>query len=173
MRKKFILLLLTACLGLGTAGVHAAEEGGNQGSGSKSLKEAFSELAIIPYDYQGKAFIQGRKTDIGGDYEVVQRNGRVLVPIRLMGYLAEHTTGTNQGYWNIVWNAKTPDDVLLQNLSLKRTVKFKVDSTTMLLNGKSVKLDVPPQMIGGRVMLPLRDAATALGKRIDWLDGLI
>lgn len=173
MRKKFILLLLTACLGLGTAGVHASEETGNQGSGSKSLKEAFSELAIIPYDYQGKAFIQGRKTDIGGDYEVVQRNGRVLVPIRLMGYLAEHTTEANQGYWDVVWNAKTPDDVLLQNLSLKRTVKFKVNSTTMLLNGKSVKLDVPPQMIGGRVMLPLRDAASALGKHIDWLDGLI
>lgn len=173
MKKKFILLLLAACLGLGTAGVHAAEEADNQGSGSPSLKEAFSKLAIIPYDYQGKAFMQGQKTDIGGDYEVVQRNGRVLVPIRLMGYLAEHTTGENQGYWDVVWNAKTPNDVLLQNIPLKRTVKFKVNSTTMLINGKSVKLNVPPQKIGGRVMLPLRDAATALGKHIDWLDGLI
>ncbi|MGG3454975.1 stalk domain-containing protein [Paenibacillus rhizolycopersici] len=173
MKKKFILLLLTACLGLGTAGVHAAEAADPVGNGSQSLEEAFSELAIIPYDYQGKAFIQGRKTDVGGDYEVVQRNGRVLVPIRLMGYLAEHTTHANQGYWDVVWNAKTPNDVLLQNLPLKRTVKFKVNSTTMLINGKSVKLDVPPQKIGGRVMLPLRDAATALGKQIDWLDGLI
>ncbi len=168
-----MLLLLTACLGLGTAGVHAAEKADTAGSNSKSLKDAFSELAIIPYDYQGKAFMQGQKTDIGGDYEVVQRNGRVLVPIRLMGYLAEHTTGSDQGYWDVVWNAKTPDDVLIQNLTLKRTVKFKVDSTTMVVNGKSVKLDVPPKKIGGRVMLPLRDAATALGKRIDWLDGLI
>ncbi|WP_059046778.1 stalk domain-containing protein [Paenibacillus rubinfantis] len=175
MKKKIMMLLLTACLGLGTAGVHAAESAGStdQGSGSRSLKEAFNELAIIPSNYQGKAFMQGQKTDIGGDYEVVQRNGRVLVPIRLMGYLAEHTTGADQGYWDVVWNAKTPDDVLLQNLPLKRTVKFTVNSTTMLVNGKSVKLDVPPQKIGGRVMLPLRDAATALGKQIAWLDGLI
>ncbi len=167
------MLLLTACLGLGSTGVHAAAEVDSHESGSKSLEEAFSELAIIPYDYQGKAYMQGRKADLGGDYEIVQRNGRVLVPIRLMGYLAEHTTQANQGYWDVVWNAKTPNEVLLQNLPLKRTVKFKVNSTTMLINGKSVKLDVPPQKIGGRVMLPLRDAATALGKRIDWLDGLI
>lgn len=179
MKKKIILLLLTACLGLGTelgtTGVHAAGKASSpvQGSSSSSLKEAFNELAIIPYDYQGKAFLQGQKTDINGDYEIVQRNGRVLVPIRLMGYLAEHTTGADQGYWEVVWNAKTPDDVVLQNLTLKRTVKFKVNSKTMLVNGESVKLDVPPQKIGGRVMLPLRDAATALGKQIAWLDGLI
>jgi len=175
LKKKIMLLLLTACLGLGTAGVHAAEKASSpvQGSSSSSLKEAFNELAIIPYDYQSKAFLQGQKTDISGDYEVVQRNGRVLVPIRLMGYLAEHTTGANQGYWEVVWNAKTPDDVVLRNVTLKRTVKFKVNSKTMLVNDESVKLDVPPQKIGGRVMLPLRDAATALGKQIAWLDGLI
>ncbi|MGG6314018.1 stalk domain-containing protein [Paenibacillus macerans] len=173
MRNKIIPLLLAACFWLGTTAAYAKAEAGSAGANGKSLEEAFSQLAIIPYDYQSKAYLQGQKADLGGDYEIVQRNGRVLVPIRLMGYLAEHTADKNQGYWDVVWNAKTPNDVLIQNVPLKKSVKFKVDSKTMLVNGKSVQLEVPPQKVGGRVMLPLRDAAVALGKNIDWLDGLI
>ncbi|WP_059051134.1 stalk domain-containing protein [Paenibacillus senegalimassiliensis] len=173
MRSKWMSLCLAACLSLGTAGAYAAEQQNVAGSSNKSLEQAFNELSIIPYNYAGKAFIQGQKRELGGDYQVVQRNGRVLVPIRLMGYLAEQSTGPNQGMWEVIWEAKKPEDITLRNVTQKKSVKFKLNSKTMLVNEKQVALDVPAQMINGRVMLPLRDAGVALGKQITWLNGLI
>ncbi|HHU32235.1 MAG: hypothetical protein ACOX1Y_04360 [Zhaonellaceae bacterium] len=54
------------------------------------LNEAFDRTIIIPYDYHNKVFINGRKTNIYGDYKLYQRNDRVLVPVRLMGQLASY-----------------------------------------------------------------------------------
>lgn len=66
MKKKFILLLLTACLGLGTAGVHAAEAADPVRNGSQSLEEAFSELAIIPLIIKEKrSFKAARRMLVG------------------------------------------------------------------------------------------------------------
>ncbi len=103
---------------------------------------------------------------------MVQRNGRVLVPIRLMGYLAAQSD-RNHGMWDVSWNQQHPNDVLLTSNALHKTIKFTVNSKTMLINNEPVTLDVPPQKINGRIVLPLRSAAMALEKKIDWLDGLI
>lgn len=173
MSSKWMSLCLAACLSLGSVGAYAAKQENATTTSSQSLEQAFNELSIIPANYRGKAFIQGQKTELSGDYEVVQKSGRVLVPIRLMGYLAEQSTGPDEGMWEVIWDAKNPDDITLRNLSQKKTVKFKLNSKAMLVNGEPVTLDVPPQKINGRVMLPLRDAGAALGKQITWLNGLI
>lgn len=173
MRSKWISLGLAACLSLGAVGAYAAEQEDVTTTGSQSLEQAFNKLSIIPSNYKGKAFIRGQKTELGGDYQVVQKNGRVLVPIRLMGYLAEQSTGPNEGMWDVIWDAKNPSDITLRNVTQKKTVKFKLNSKSMEVNGKQVALDVPAQKINGRVMLPLRDAGVALGKQITWLNGLI
>ncbi|GIO63200.1 DUF5050 domain-containing protein [Paenibacillus cineris] len=168
MSTKFKLtsLLLSAALVCGAVPAFAAEK-----AAPKPLSQTFDKMVIIPYDYHGKAFINGEKTDLYGDYDIVQRSGRVLVPIRLMGTLASQFR--SQGEWQTIWEAKNPDDVTFVNYGLKKTIKFKVNSTTMLVNNESKKMDVAPQKIGGRVVLPLRSAAEALGKNIQWLDGLI
>ncbi|WP_145948170.1 DUF5050 domain-containing protein [Paenibacillus sp. Y412MC10] len=163
---KLTSLLLSAALVCGAVPAFAAEK-----AAPKPLSQTFDQMVIIPYDYHGKAFINGEKTDLYGDYDIVQRSGRVLVPIRLMGTLASQFR--SQGEWQTIWEAKNPDDVTFVNYGLKKTIKFKVNSTTMLVNNESKKMDVAPQKIGGRVVLPLRSAAEALGKNIQWLDGLI
>ncbi|WP_334072001.1 DUF5050 domain-containing protein [Paenibacillus sp. A14] len=170
MRKQFIALLLVMCLFAGAEGLPAYAEGENS---SKPLEDIFYQSVILPYDYQGKVFIQGDKTDLYEDYKVEQRNGRVLVPIRLMGYLAGQSGKRGEGTWDVIWNQKTPDVVLINNSAKAKSIKFTVNSKTMLVNKKPVELEVPPQKINGRVVLPLRDAAVALEKRISWLDGLI
>jgi len=38
----------------------------------------------------------------------------------------------------------------------------------IFLNGRSISLDVPPQVISGRVMLPFRAVSESLGVKVDW-----
>jgi hypothetical protein len=138
----------------------------------RPLNERFHELVIVPYDFQNKAFISGQITDIDGDYQMYQSRGRVLVPIRLMSVLANEID-PNPDHWETVWQPEKPDEVVLRHSQLGKTIVFTVGSTTMRINDQTRKLDVPPQKIGGRVVLPLRSTAEALEKKIDWLDGLI
>ncbi|WP_274364139.1 DUF5050 domain-containing protein [Paenibacillus thermotolerans] len=161
-----VLLCFAIVFVLGIHPTYAAEEG------KKPLHEVFDRLAIVPYDYQGKAFINGQQADLYGDYRMFEKNGRVLVPIRFMGYLADQTAN-GQGNWNVIWNKQNPDDVILTNPNLHKTIKLTVNNKTMLVNNQPVALDVPPQLIDGRIVLPLRSTAAALEKNIDWLDGLI
>ncbi|WP_199615089.1 DUF5050 domain-containing protein [Paenibacillus alkalitolerans] len=164
MRKLIVFLLLAICFVYAIPSTYAADVG------KKPLNEVFDRMVIVPYDFQGKAFVNGQKSDVYEGYRMYDRNGRVLVPIRLMGYLAAQV-GTN--YWDVSWNQQKPDEVLLTSQALHKTIKFTVNSKTMLVNKQPVALDVPPQQINGRIVLPLRSAALALEKKIDWLDGLI
>jgi len=40
----------------------------------------------------------------------------------------------------------------------------------LIVNGKEVKTDVPPQIINGRTMVPVRFVAEALGADVEWDD---
>jgi hypothetical protein len=138
----------------------------------KSLAEAFDETVIIPYHFQGKAFINGVKREVYDDQHIVQRNSRIMVPIRLMSYLASEIEG-GDNRWEAIWHAQKPKEVLIQNSKLHKTIRFTVNDKTMLVNNKPKVMDVAPQMVNGQIVLPLRSAAEALGAQIDWLDGLI
>ena len=95
-----------------------------------------------------------------------------MVPIRLMGSLAGHITDTD-GMWQADWSAERPDEVVLRNGNLGLSIKFTVGERTMVVGQEKRTLDVAPQRIGDRIVLPLRGAAEALNTRIEWLDGLI
>lgn len=139
-------------------------------SGQKPLNEVFDSIAVVPVDYHDKVFLNGQKTDVLGDYQIHQRNGRVLVPVRLMGYLM---AGTDNSYCEVIWDPQKPEDVTLINQGLKQRVKLTVNSNTMYINDEPQALDVPPQKINGRIVLPLRSASQALGKNVQWFDGLV
>lgn len=38
----------------------------------------------------------------------------------------------------------------------------------LIINGKEIKTDVPPQLINGRVMVPARFVAEPLGAKVEW-----
>ncbi|MFB9328143.1 DUF5050 domain-containing protein [Paenibacillus aurantiacus] len=137
-----------------------------------SLPEVFDQSVIIPFDFQNKAFMNGKKVDLyDSGYRIAQRNGQVLVPIRLLETLTSQSA--EDGRWETIWQAKQPNVVTVRNSQLKRTVVFTVNSKTMTVNGESRDIQVAPQEVDGRIMLPLRTAAEAFGQRIDWLNGLI
>ncbi|UVI29420.1 DUF5050 domain-containing protein [Paenibacillus spongiae] len=142
-------------------------------SKTTTLADVFDQSVIIPYDFQGKAFANGKKIDLSHmNYRIVQRNGAILVPIRLMEYLATQSNG-NKSTWMTSWQPQKPDVVVLWNTQLRRSITFTVNSKTMVVNNEPQTMDVAPQKINGQIVLPLRSAAVALGKKIDWLDGLI
>lgn len=53
----------------------------------------------------------------------------------------------------------------------KTTLVFIIDSNTYTANGELIQMDVSPQIIEGRTMLPIKYAATPLGADILW-DGV-
>ncbi len=49
-----------------------------------------------------------------------------------------------------------------------KTIKLVVDSTTAEVNGEEVTLDVPPTVINGRTLVPLRFIAESFGAEVGW-----
>ena len=93
---------------------------------------------------------------IGFDQPPVIQNGRTLVPLRAIFE---------------AMNASVEWDEATKTVTAKRaniTVKLKVGSAQLYVNGKSVTLDVPAQIIGGRTMVPARAVAESFGANVDW-----
>ncbi|MBP3964173.1 stalk domain-containing protein [Paenibacillus lignilyticus] len=143
----------------------------NTGS-KKTLNEAFDKLVVVPYQFKHKLYVNGRMTDWLANYQIVQRDGRVLVPIRMMSDLATQSEN-GESYWEAIWQQQKPDEVLLNNYALHKTITFTVGSKTILVDKVPQAIETAPQKVDGRIVLPLREAAIALGKHIDWLDGLL
>ncbi len=93
----------------------------------------------------------------------VSQNGRLLVPVRA---IAEA-----MGY-RVSWDGVTNTATVSNNSST--TVKMTIGNPTVAIskNGvnSTITLDVPPQMIGGRTLVPLRALAESFGAKVDWDD---
>lgn len=50
------------------------------------------------------------------------------------------------------------------------TISFAANPIKLVVNGKEVKSDVPPQVINGRTLVPARPLAEALGAKVEWDD---
>lgn len=53
-------------------------------------------------------------------------------------------------------------------VSIMATAAFADNSVKLFVNGQEIKTDVPPQIINGRTMVPVRWIAEALGADIQW-----
>ncbi|MBC7339293.1 MAG: copper amine oxidase N-terminal domain-containing protein [Firmicutes bacterium] len=45
---------------------------------------------------------------------------------------------------------------------------FAASPIKLIVNGREIQLDVPPQLVNGRVMVPMRWVAEALGAGVEW-----
>lgn len=90
------------------------------------------------------------------DVDPVMVNNRTLMPMRAAGEALGATVswdGANQAA------TLTKDD---------KTVVFYVGSFTYYVNGAAKTVDVPPQIVQGRTVIPLRAFGEALDTRVDW-----
>ncbi|MCG0275349.1 MAG: glycosyl hydrolase family 18 protein [Thermosediminibacteraceae bacterium] len=86
------------------------------------------------------------------------KNNRVLVPIR---HLSEKFGA------DVYWDEKTRT-VTAEKESIK--VVLKIGDVNAYVNGKPVKLDVPPMIIQGRTLVPVRFVGETFGAVVHWDD---
>ncbi len=105
-----------------------------------------------------KLSIDGK--DIKSDVEPTIKNGRTLVPLRVIS--------ENLGYkvdWNQKsWTAKlTKDNTVIEIIKGKKNILVNE-------NGKkrNIQIDVPAEIINGRTMIPIRAIAEISGSKVDW-----
>ncbi len=83
-------------------------------------------------------------------------NGRTLVPYRA---LLEAMGG------DIFWE---PDAKMATAVLGDRRVQVTIDNTSGFVNGGVKMMDVPPRIINGRTMIPLRFVMESLNCKVDW-----
>ena len=84
------------------------------------------------------------------------KDGHTLLPIRA---LIETLGGS------VEWNATTKTAIVMLG---SRTVALTIGSTTALVDGKPITLDVAPMIVKGRTFLPLRAVAQNVGLDLAW-----
>jgi len=94
------------------------------------------------------------------DQPAIIKNKSTLVPMR--GIFEELGA-------SIEWNAA---DKTVLAVKGDRQIKLKIGDTNAIINGQKVTLSTPPQIIGGRTLVPLRFVSEALGAKVSW-DGSI
>lgn len=92
------------------------------------------------------------------DFDVVPviKNGRTLVPLRA---IFERLGAV------VTWDAKSKT---IKAEKDSTTVILKIGSTSALVNGKKVTLDVPAEISKGRTLVPIRFISESFGAQVSW-----
>lgn len=91
------------------------------------------------------------------DQPPVVIGGRVLVPLR----------GVFERLGAFVqWNPGTRSILAVRG---SEQVQLTIGSRIASVNGRQMFLDVPPQIVGSRTLVPLRFISESLGARVDWM----
>jgi hypothetical protein len=83
-------------------------------------------------------------------------NGRTLVPVRFISEALEA---------GVLWDGNTKNATVVRD---RHWIDLWPGDDIMVVDGKRIDLDVPPQLINGRTMLPLRAVSQALNLTVDW-----
>ena len=94
--------------------------------------------------------------EIQFDQPPVTRYDRTLVPVRAIF----ETMGAE-----VSWDEETQTVTAVRK---DRTLTLQLDNQTMTVNGEAVVLDVPPQQINDRTLVPVRAVADGLHSDIYW-----
>lgn len=85
------------------------------------------------------------------------KNGRTYLPTRYVAY----ALGVSSD--NVLWDG-TKATFILGN----RVVQVVPGTTTLIINGATVTMDAPAEIVNGRVMVPFRWIAQAFGAQVQW-----
>ncbi|NLO89054.1 MAG: copper amine oxidase N-terminal domain-containing protein [Clostridia bacterium] len=85
------------------------------------------------------------------------KDSRTYLPVRYVG----KALGISDQ--NILWSNKTATFI-----KGDRVVQVTIGSKTMLVNGAKVEMDVAPEIVNGRTMLPIRWVGVAFGANLSW-----
>ena len=98
--------------------------------------------------------LDGRKLEFDVPPQII--NGRTMVPMRKIF----EEMGTVVEWDNATQTAVATNDLCVINATINNNI--------MKINGTPKTLDVSPQLVGGRTLVPARFVAEALGADVDW-----
>ena len=101
-----------------------------------------------------KVLLDGSRIEF--DQQPVIENGRTLVPLRKIF----EALGAS-----VEWDENTRTVTSVKD---GVTVVLTIGSNIMYVNGNSVELDVPAQIIGDRTLAPVRAVAEGFNCKVDW-----
>jgi exopolysaccharide biosynthesis protein len=124
---------------------------------SDDLKDKFKNTVVLflnsPYAYYKDSVL---KIDNNNSVKPIIKNNRTLVPIRFISEAFGAQVDWNQA-------SKTAYITLAgERIALTLGISF------MTVSREIVPMEISPASIGGRTFVPLRDLATALGKKVFW-----
>lgn len=107
----------------------------------------------------GKSFYLLNGNTVAMDVAPYIKEGRTFLPLRF----AANSVGVTDE--NIIWDPGSRKIVIIRD---NRVVQLAVGSRVLVINGTVVMMDVVPEEVSGRVMLPIRWLASSLGVSIKW-----
>jgi len=129
------------------------EEAWNLLKQTTGLKELFTLQVGNPrFTYNGK----NNEIDIGRGTTPVVIGDRTLIPIRAIIETLGGTVGWDEASQTITINCQN------------NNISMIIGNTNAKVNGKYVTLDVAPQVVNDRTMLPLRFVGESLGYTVKW-----
>jgi len=123
---------------------------------SRMPEQAFQlEISVSP---QVKVLLDGKALDF--DVPPVIEKGRTVVPLRAIF----EALGAE-----VTWNPETRQvTAQKEGLTLDLTVGSREAYWKGPKDGHMVSLEVPPRIMGDRILAPLRFVSETLGSRVDW-----
>lgn len=91
-----------------------------------------------------------------GEHQSYIKNNRTYLPVR---FVAENLGA------DVEWDAQNGVATIKSEEAI---IKLATNSNVITIDGKQKYMDVPPQIVNGRMMLPIRHIAEALNCTIDW-----
>lgn len=96
------------------------------------------------------------KDELAFDVLPIIQNGRTLVPMRAIF----EALGAD-----VEWNGDT-QTITAKNNDI--TIQMQIGNNTLTKNGQSTQMDVSPQIIDGRTMVPVRAISDSFNVTVDW-----
>lgn len=90
------------------------------------------------------------------EQQPIVQNGRVLVPMRTI-FEAMGAT--------VAWDAPTKTVVGIKDST---NIKMKIGNKELIKNGQTMLLDVPPQIVNNRTLVPIRAVAESFDANVSW-----
>lgn len=145
-RKKIVLLIVFSLLWLGVINAKASA-----GWVAESLTSQSPSTVQLP---PIQVYVNGYLMNF--DVNPVLVNGRTMVPLRaILETLGATVTWDNSSHTVTASKVAT-------------TITLTIGSLTPTINGQVQSLDVPAQIVNGRILAPLRFVGEALGGKASW-----
>lgn len=121
------------------------------------LTEGFESLLVVRL-WMGRAYMEqdGRNIELEAAPFVTQA-GRSFVPLRALG----EAIGAE-----FKWDNENKRVTYLRE---GRRIEMRVGSANIVVGGKTLPIDASPQLVNGRVFVPIRVISENLGFAVNWL----